>query len=330
MEFNPITRLADDFQQGISADELTAVCRQALGRQTRVIAAQELGSGLFNSTYLISLNGGQQVVLRVSPQAQAGAFTHEQRLLRREQALEPHLSAVQHLIPHTLAADFSRRLLDRDVVIQTFMPGELWDAVQNELAEADQIALWQQLAVIARQIHATTGSHFGFPDGQPGFERWSTAVSHITTIMRHDLAAMQLDRPPTQTFADRLEAGSAWLDEVTEPHLLHGDLWPKNVLIDRTQSPPQIVGLLDAERGIWGDPLAEWIFYYYEVPPAFWEVYGRPSTDTATQFRQLAYRGLYTIQLLLEATRFGWDLAFFWQTLEQVNREMEMIQTDNT
>lgn len=171
MEFNPITRPADDFQQGISVDELTAVCRQVLGTQTQVISARELGSGLFNSTYLIGLSDGQQVILRASPHAQAGAFRHEQHLLRREQALEPHLSAVRHLIPRTLA---------------------------------------------------------------------------------------------------------------------------------------------------------EWIFYYYDVPPAFWEVYGRPPTDTATQFRQLAYRGLYTIQLLLEATRFGWDAAFFWQTLEQVNREMEM------
>ncbi|MEJ2749522.1 MAG: phosphotransferase [Anaerolineae bacterium] len=285
MEFSPIARPADDFQQGITVDELTAVCRYAFGTQTRVVSARELGSGLFNSTYLLCLGNSEQVILRVSPHPQADVFTHEQNLLRREQALEPYLGAVGHLIPRTLATDFSRQRLDRDVAFQTFLPGELWDAVQNELSEAEQSALWCQLAAIAKQIHASQGTGFGFPDGQPSFDRWSTAVAHITHIMRQDLIARGLD-------------------------------------IDRTQSPPRIVGLLDAERGLWGDPLAEWIFYFLDIPPAFWEVYGRPPDDPATQFRQLAYRGMYIIQVLLEASRFGWETSGLWDTLAQVNQGM--------
>jgi hypothetical protein len=61
------------------------------------------------------------------------------------------------------------------------------------------------------------------------------------------------------------------------------------------------------------------------VPDAFWNVYGRPPTDPATQFCQLAYHGLYTIQLLLEATRFGWEPEPFWQTLAEVNQKMERM-----
>jgi len=325
IEFHPIARTAVDFQQGISAKEIETICRHAFGSQTQVVAARELGAGMFNSTYLLQLHDRQQVVLRVSPQPQAGAFTHELRLLQREQGLEAALTAVFPLTPRTLYADFTQQLMERDVVIQTFLAGELWDEVQGELSAADTAVLWQQLAVIAKQIHTATGPHFGFPDNNPGFAQWSTAVAHITQIMRQDLAAMGLDRPATQTYADLLAAGQALLDEVSVPHLVHGDLWPKNGLIDRSQAPPQIVGLLDAERGIWGDPLAEWIFYYYEVPDVFWDMYGRPLTDPATQFRQHAYHGLYTIQLLLEATRFGWEMKPFWQTLGQVNQKMEAI-----
>jgi aminoglycoside phosphotransferase (APT) family kinase protein len=324
-EFHPIARTAVDFQQSISAGAVEAICRHAFGSQTQAVAARELGAGMFNSTYLLQLHDGQQVVLRVSPQPQAAVFTHERHLLRREQGLETTLTAVCPLAPRTLYADFSQELLDRDWVIQTFMAGELWDEVQGELSEADTAVLWQQLAEIAKQIHTAPGPHFGFPDNNPGFERWGTAVAHITKIMRDDLATIGLDRRDTQTYADCLAAGQALLDAVTIPRLVHGDLWPKNVLIDRSQPLPQIVSLLDAERGIWGDPLAEWIFYYYEVPNAFWNVYGRPPTDPATQFRQLAYHGLYTIQLLLEATRFGWEPEPFWQTLAQVNQKMERM-----
>lgn len=324
-EFHPIARTAVDFQQGISAESIEAICRRTFGSQTQAVAARELGTGLFNSTYLLQLHDGQQAVLRVSPQPQAAVFTHERFLLRREQGLETALTAVCPLAPQTLFADFSQELLDRDWVIQTFVVGELWDAVQEELSAAETAVLWQQLAEIAKQIHTATGPHFGFPDNNPGFERWRTAVAYITQIMRDDLTALGLDRPDTQTYADGLVAGQALLDAVSIPRLVHGDLWPKNVLIDRSQSLPQIVGLLDAERGIWGDPLAEWIFYYYEVPDAFWDIYGRPSTNPATQFRQLTYHGLYTIQLLLEATRFGWEPEPFWQTLAEVNQKMERM-----
>jgi aminoglycoside phosphotransferase (APT) family kinase protein len=325
IDFHPLPRTAVDFQQGISAEEMAAICCDAFGSQTQVVSARELGSGMFNSTYLLQLADGQQAVMRVSPQPQAGAFTHERHLLRREQGVETQLAAVCPMVPRTLFTDFSHKLLDRDVVVQTFLTGELWDTVQGEVSAADTAVLWQQLAGIAKQIHTAIGPYFGFPDNNPGFAKWYTAVAHITTIMRGDLATMGLDRPATQTYADWLAAGQSLLDEVTVPHLVHGDLWPKNVLIDRTQSPPQIVGLLDAERAIWGDPLAEWIFYYYEIPDAFWAVYGRPPEDRATQFRQIAYRGLYTIQLLLEATRFGWDPAPFWQTLAGVNQQMEKV-----
>ena len=323
--FTPVVRSAEDFQQGISAEEIIAICQQAFGSQTQLAAARELGAGLFNSTYLLQLQDGVQVVLRVSPHPQAAVFTHERFLLRREQGVEAALTAVCPLAPRTLFADFSQKLLDRDVTIQAFLPGELWDEVQDELSEAETTALWRQLGAIAKQIHTATGPHFGFPDHNPGFAQWRTAVAYITDIMRQDLATMGLDRPETQTFADRLEEGKALLDQLAEPRLVHGDLWPKNVLIDRTQTPPQIVGLLDAERAIWGDPLAEWIFYYYEVPEAFWQEYGRPTTELGTQFRQKAYHGLYTIQLLLEATRFGWEPASFWETLSRLNKEMAAL-----
>lgn len=325
LTFTPIPRAAEDFQQTISAAQIEAIGKRAFGGRAQVVAAQELSAGMFNSTYLLTLQDGQQSVLRVSPQPQAAVFTHERRLLRREQALEKALTAVCPLAPATLFADFSQAVIDRDLVIQTFLAGELWDGLQESLSAEDTAVLWQQLGEIAKQIHGASGPHFGFPDNEPGFASWSEAVTHIATIMRADLAAMGLDRPATQTYAGWLAAGKRLLDTVTVPRLVHGDLWPKNVLIDRSSSPPQIVGLLDAERGIWGDPLAEWIFYYYDIPDAFWQAYGRPAVDRATRFRQLAYHGLYTIQLLLEATRFGWKPDSLWQTLAEVNQKMETI-----
>lgn len=88
--------------------------------------------------------------------------------------------------------------------------------------------------------------------------------------------------------------------------MLHGDPWPKNVLIrrDAETNAPRIVALLDHERGGFGDPFAEWVFNGYDFPPVFWESYGPRPTEPAAQIRAHLYRGTIAIQCLLESTRY--------------------------
>jgi aminoglycoside phosphotransferase (APT) family kinase protein len=104
------------------------------------------------------------------------------------------------------------------------------------------------------------------------------------------------------------EKGQAALDEITSPRVLHGDPWPKNVLIRREpDGPSRIVALLDHERGLFGDPLSEWVFNGFDFPPVFWEAYGARPTDPAARVRAGIYRGMIDIQCLLEEPRYAYD-----------------------
>lgn len=49
------------------------------------------------------------------------------------------------------------------------------------------------------------------------------------------------------------------LDEVTVATLVHFDLWPGNVLVDRVDGKARIGGLVDGERMFWGDPVADFV-----------------------------------------------------------------------
>ncbi|MGW2815569.1 phosphotransferase family protein [Streptomyces sp. NPDC001415] len=76
------------------------------------------------------------------------------------------------------------------------------------------------------------------------------------------------------------------LDEVTEPRLVHFDLWPGNIFAhpgDDTR-PVRITGLIDHERAFWGDPAAEL------VSPAFDGDAG-PDSDLATGCAPRGYGG---------------------------------------
>lgn len=324
MDYQSISREPGDFQQPLAVADLTGIAAAAFGAGTAVLSAHELDGGLFNNTFLLRLADGQQAILRVAPPADhPGLFAHEALLLRREQGLEPALwRALGDLVPRTLFADFSGGVIPRDYVIQSFLPGELWHDCQEELSEADNASLWAELALLAKRIHAEPGPAYGLPEPLPGYARWSAYLIAQSRGMAANLRALALDDAGVDDFLAVLEWGRPFLDEISVPRLVHGDLWPRNVLIDRGASPPRITGLLDLERGYWGDPLSEWIFMFLEIPEAFWEAYGCAPDDPAARFRRAAYKGQFLLQILLEAERFAWDPAPFRAQLAECTEEM--------
>ena len=56
-----------------------------------------------------------------------------------------------------------------------------------------------------------------------------------------------------------IAAHAPLLDEVTTPTLVHFDLWDGNILVDTTAPTPTIGGLIDGERAMWADPLADFV-----------------------------------------------------------------------
>jgi aminoglycoside phosphotransferase (APT) family kinase protein len=322
LKFFPISRDPGHFQKTLSASQIEAMCNRTYG-DSPVVSAQELDSGLFNNTFLIVLEKGDQAILRIAPDRTSRVFFNEVDLLRREYMLHPYFGAVSHLIPKIVFADFSHQLIDRDYLFQSYLAGELWDAINDDLSDVEISGLWKQLGCIAKEIHATRGTDgFGYPNPAKRHNRWSDAIMSIVAGMHRDLIDLQIDDYGVNNFIDLLEKGRNYLDQIKIPYLLHGDLWPKNILVDRTDISPRIVGLLDSERGLWGDPMAEWIFHYWEVPRSFWEAYGEIKSGEGARFRKSAYFGMYTVQLFLEAWRFGWDDDKFRSNLFEATSEM--------
>lgn len=323
--FNLLTTYNNDFQRRLTADQLLAICHHLLGSAVRIDVVQELSGGMFNNTYLLKRGNESDLILRVGPHPDVYVFSNEMFLMRREHDISPAFAPFNGLTPQTVAVDFSQTVINRDVMVQTFIAGELWDDVKDELSPAENKQLWRELGFISAQIHAVNGRYFGQPAPMPAYATWSESVIAIAQGMWQDLQILQLNEDGVADYIHILHAGRRFLDEITEPKLLHGDLWPKNVLIDRTASPPRLTGLLDAERAMWGDPQAEWIYYFLEIPDTYWEGNGRFPTTPAAQFRRHAYQGLYDIQILLEAWRFGYADAPFRQQLALACQEMRRI-----
>jgi Ser/Thr protein kinase RdoA (MazF antagonist) len=303
----PLPRPATDFQQPPTAEEITAFAAHLLGPDAIVAEAVELGGGAFNNTFRLTTADGHRSILRVSPPPAHPLIFHvEHHLLRREHSLTPWLSAVSEFIPRTLGTDFSHTICPRDAVLSEFIEGENWDAVMPTLTSADNDALWRQLATLLRRIHATPAPHFGWTPPATPHTCWSDYILGNIRGLLADCQKLGLPDTEARVWAAVAERCIPALDEITTPRVLHGDPWPKNVLIrrDAPDRAPHIVALLDHERGGFGDPQSEWVFHGCDFPPVFWEAYGPRPTDVAAQIRANLYRGTISIQCILESTRY--------------------------
>lgn len=309
IEFTPIERPLEAFQVGVSLAQLVTICRHTFGQRVQLQSIREIGGGQFNTTYLVHMQGHEPVVLRVAPPANQCHLWHETNLMHRELDMYSHLSSLDSLLPRLLAVDFSHRLLDRDYLFQSFMRGAAWSKLPADLSLQEHDALWREFARLVKTISAIRGNTFGRVGAGLHFATWSNTVLDWLERTLRDAIRNDIDVIALRQLIAIVQRNTPLLDCITQPRLLHGDLWWFNLLIERTAEGPRIVALLDPDRGSWGDPLADWTFFLLpkrastRAQVLFWHEYGCPAQDTATIFRANVYEGLHQGKILSVAKR---------------------------
>jgi hypothetical protein len=149
----------------------------------------------------------------------------------------------------------------------------------------------------------------------PQYTSWSLALLDWLERTIADAQHSCLETARLRQLLELAREYSAILDEIACPRLLHGDLWLFNLLVERTMEGPRIVGVLDADRGSWGDPLADWTFFLLERRASpqeqalFWQGYGRQEAAFGVRLRKLVYQGLHQGKILSVARRDGNERA---------------------
>jgi aminoglycoside phosphotransferase (APT) family kinase protein len=309
MEFIPLERDAKDPRTPLTAEQILTMCRRAFGLATQPVAVRELSAGTFNSTFRVEFEAQPPVILRVAPPTVPVGWD-EVGLMRREYQVQPFLAAIAPLIPKILMIDFTHQVLGRDYMFQTFIEGDRWEEIAGELTPVEGEALWRQFGTILKTIHTTQGPTFGWPSPGRQFSSWSETIIYRLERIIQVMAENQLDLTDLTTVLDLVRANTPLLDEIREPHLLHGDLWSFNILIKRGEGEPAIVGVLDADRAWWGDPMADWTMFIWargdgaemdEARSLFWQAYGQPEESGGAAFRARVYEAMHTGAALIWA-----------------------------
>ena len=324
--------------KSLTTDQITSLCQRGFGTGIQIESTQELGGGTFNTAYRITFTDTPRVILRVAPPQTADSAWEDAFMMRSEHAMQPFFAPIAAWMPKTLLIDFTHQILDHDYMIQTFIEGERWDNAWEELTAEENNILWGQFGRIMRHIHGVRGERFGLP--RPGFqfERWSQAVIDRFERTLQAANALKVDVPDMARILEMIKTHPELLDEIQTPRLLHGDLWLFNILIKREARNPSIVGVLDADRSWWGDPMADWTMFILAHAEAeeghahFWQAYGRPEDTRGARFRKTVYDGMHAATALVWSFRNGdqGTVERAYGTLREVMEALPslIVQTD--
>ncbi len=241
-------------------DQLDALLRAGTGVGCRV--ESELSDGWFSAVYRVLLDDGRPAVVKLAPPSGAAVLRYERGILGTEAMVYRRMAE----LPDGAVPTPELLYAGEEFLVLSVIEGAGWDKVADRLTRPAEAATRRELGAITARLHtlAPEDGQFGYPAAQSGLRTtdWRTAFTAMVEALLEDAERWRspLDVPPADIRRLVGEGGHA-LDEVTEPRLVHFDLWPGNIFIDPTDdgTHARITGLIDHERAFWGDPAAELI-----------------------------------------------------------------------
>ncbi|NOY79850.1 MAG: phosphotransferase [Kiritimatiellaeota bacterium] len=253
-------------------------------------------TGKFNTSWFVRDGTGRELVLRIAPPDDTEFVFYERDMMRQEPELHCLLREKTSVpVPRILAYDDSRRFVDRDFLIMERLPGR----PLTELRGVDVDGVYRQVGRYLAEVHALAAPNYGYLGAHrpmPPCDRWAEAFKVMWGKLVADITRVGLyDTAEEAAMRDLLERHVSVFDRPVPAALLHMDVWNQNILVEGSG---RVVGLIDWDRALWGDPEIEFaVLDYCGVSvPAFWEGYGRRRDISPEARVRHAFYLLYEMQ----------------------------------
>ena len=252
----------------------------------KVCEIEEMDAGMCNALYKLTLDDGRKTVLKVSSPGMHGKATNEQWLMESETAAmklaeqDPRIK-----VPRVLFYDDTMTRCSGKYFFMECVEGSLMSRMKDAPDEVKR-DLQRQMGEAVRLIAGIKNDTFGIVNSGIEFDSLHGVVYQLISNVVGDLMGNNEDLGvPGEEILAKLNADKPYFDEVTEPSLVHFDVWANNIIVQ----DDRIAGILDWERALWGEPLMEDRFREYGMNPDYLEGFGQTEFSASEQRRLIWY-----------------------------------------
>lgn len=300
--------------------QISEIVSFVFGEQNKMVAVDELKDGFFNSAYAITMDNDRRYVIKLAPLSNEGFMRYEHNMMKTEVEVLRLLDQLQDVpVPKIYAFETSSPVYEGSFFVMDYLEGDPYNKVKDALPEAEREGIEEQLGEITAHINSISGEKFGYYalDEQQG-SHWSEVfVSMINNLLLDAQdAGVHLPAQPDEIITV-IERFAPSLNEVTVPSLVHWDLWEGNIFVKNGK----IIGIIDCERALWGDPLMEYYFRSLINSPAHLKGYGCEAFTESQQQRIRLYDLYLALILHIECRYRGYSdqghIDWAWSHLQE-------------
>lgn len=239
--------------QEVSIDIIKKIFKNAL-KETLIWEAKLLDGGMFNTNYYVEYGAlHKKAVLRLGPINRHLITGFEQNLMNAETYVYSICKNIGIPCSTVLSCDTSKSIIDRDFMIVEFIESVVM--LKAQLTQQQRNKLYFEIGQYLSKLHQVSANSFGFVsricDGKT-FNKWSEALIYeLNDISNRLLELKGLNIEQYNRLLSKFYESKELLDQITQPHLLHTDLWEGNVLLDKETL--EIVAIIDSDRAVFGD-----------------------------------------------------------------------------
>ncbi|HSN67006.1 MAG TPA: phosphotransferase [Fusibacter sp.] len=272
----------------------------------KIKSQSELTEGYCNAAYKIELESGKRVVLKIAPANAVNLMSYEINMMQAEVAAMNLVSEKTHLLlPKVLYYDQTKNVCDSDYFFMDWIDGYSLSSSKSgmttEAIKSAEVEIGQYIG----KLHTIKGERFGLLGSMntskeslfPFFEQLLLGILQDGRKMNINIG-VDYDMVHASLVRDKSS-----FHEVTESVLVHWDTWEGNWLVKDNS----IIGLIDWERALYGDPLMEDRFRKHSNSDSFLKGYGANEFSHSEKVRMAWYDVYLYLIMMIEGAYRGYE-----------------------
>ena len=297
-----------------SESTLTKLIKHAFPER-KLESLHELTEGYFNIAYEVSFEDGTKSILKIAPDPKVVVMIYEQNLMEAEvRSMQLAAQKTKVPLPEVEFYDPSCTLCSSPYFFMKKLKGRSLSSQKPLLTFEQECNIYFQLGALNKEINQITNDSFGYP-GQKALQgkNWFDVFAGMIKAVILDAEKESIDLTiSVEELIELLQRDSKIILNVLTPQLVHWDIWDGNIFIE----DEKIIGLIDWERCLWGDPLMEVGFRSYAQSVDFLRGYGI-GEFTEEEKRRILWYDIYLLMIVAQEPVYrGYETAdtYHWAT----------------